>query len=317
MSRPWHASVPMVCLLGSAACELQEVTLAEPQDLVIAEVVLRAGASRQLAMLHRTHGSEQGVPDARIEVLDDEGGSFVLLPAADSLCLLPSDSAGARASTCYAGHTPVNAVRADAAYDLLVELPGGGLLTGSTTLPGDFTLLQPAPGTCRLSPGETLDLAWSPADRTWAYIVETLLTGIRAPLAQRGIMIEQDSLRLLGLAVARNDTTILFPTEFGLFERFDPELTDALVLLQQGLLDGVDADIVIGAADRNWVNWARGGNFNPSGFVQVPSVFGDGTGVFGSVVARTLRVTTRPDATLPSCRVAQEQPRAVELSRRS
>lgn len=301
-------------ILALGACELQQVTLAEPEDIVVAEVVLEAGATRQLALLHRTHGSDGGVPDARIEVRDDAGASFLLLPAPDSLCLLPSDSAGARTSTCFAADTPTDAVMEDRTYHLHIDLPGAGAIDGTTTVPGAFDLLRPVSDACYLPAGDTLDLAWTPSDRTWAYIVETLLIGIREPLARRGITIEQDTIRLLGLAVARDDTTIVFPTEFGLFDRFNADLTDALVVLQQGLLDGVDADIVVGAADRNWVNWARGGNFNPSGFVQVPSVFGAGTGVFGSVVTRRLRVTTRPGAALAPCRAGQQP---VGLNRRS
>lgn len=51
----------------------------------------------------------------------------------------------------------------------------------------------------------------------------------------------------------------------------------------------------IAAGDRNYVNWLRGGRFNPSGMIRVPSVHGDGTGVFGSVAStRRLLITTFP-----------------------
>jgi hypothetical protein len=59
--------------------------------------------------------------------------------------------------------------------------------------------------------------------------------------------------------------------------------------------------VVVAAADRNYVNWVRGGNFNPSGLVRVPSVRGDGTGVFGSIVAKTVVLTTVPESTAPAC----------------
>ena len=60
----------------------------------------------------------------------------------------------------------------------------------------------------------------------------------------------------------------------------------------------------IAAADRNYVNWVRGGNFNPSGQVRVPSVRGDGTGVFAATVVRSLRVFAAPPGApydLPLC----------------
>ena len=47
---------------------------------------------------------------------------------------------------------------------------------------------------------------------------------------------------------------------------------------------------MISATDRNYVNWVRGGNFNPSGQVRVPTIRGDGTGVFASTVTRTFEV---------------------------
>jgi hypothetical protein len=52
----------------------------------------------------------------------------------------------------------------------------------------------------------------------------------------------------------------------------------------------VVADVVIAAADRNYVNWERGGNFNPSGLVRIGSVRGDGFGVFGSLVVKSFQI---------------------------
>ena len=42
------------------------------------------------------------------------------------------------------------------------------------------------------------------------------------------------------------------------------------------------------------MNWARGGNFNPSGLIRIPSVFGDGTGFFGTATQRSLNVVSAP-----------------------
>ena len=99
----------------------------------------------------------------------------------------------------------------------------------------------------------------------------------------------EDPLYLFGLAIAARDTTIVFPGEFGVFSRADLDF-EVSTLLQKGLPAGVGATVSVGAVDRNWVNWARGGNFNPSGVVRVPSVRGDGTGVFGAGVIRTFGV---------------------------
>jgi len=60
------------------------------------------------------------------------------------------------------------------------------------------------------------------------------------------------------------------------------------------------AAVTIAAADRNYVNWERGGNFNPSGAVRVASIRGGGTGVFGSMVPLTFTVTV--GGSQPACK---------------
>jgi hypothetical protein len=118
---------------------------------------------------------------------------------------------------------------------------------------------------------------------------ETVIVGIKDAFAPLGIDVKSDTLELLGLSISASDTTIVFPGEFGIFSRFelDQELATSL---QDGLPAGVRAPVMISATDRNYVNWVRGGNFNPSGQVRVPSVRGDGTGVFASSVTRTFEV---------------------------
>ena len=67
-------------------------------------------------------------------------------------------------------------------------------------------------------------------------------------------------------------------------------------------LAGVTAEVSITAVDGNYVNWARGGNFNPSGQVRVPSLSGDGTGVFGTTVGRSFDVLVSNESSgLPAC----------------
>lgn len=105
---------------------------------------------------------------------------------------------------------------------------------------------------------------------------------------------------LFGLSISNQDTTVLFPSEFGLFQRFDEGLTAALIAIQTGLPPGVVADVTVAAADRNYVNWERGGNFNPSGLIRVASIRGAGTGTFGSLVPRRFVVRT-DSGNFPAC----------------
>ena len=96
----------------------------------------------------------------------------------------------------------------------------------------------------------------------------------------------------------------MFPSEFGVFDRFDLE-QDLALRLQRGLPAGTDAVVTIAAVERNYVNWVRGGSFNPSGQVRVASLRGDGTGVFGAAVVRRFSVVAEsgpggsPDCPIP------------------
>jgi hypothetical protein len=292
-------------LFGPAACELQDVTIADVGEAVIAEVLLQAGAERQLALLHRTLGTKSGaaVPGAIIEVRDAAGRVLVYEPARDEDCLdVDEDRQDLVVGSCYRSvANPPFTVQPAATYSLSITLRDGGRLAGRTTVPGPFSITVPAAVRCAVPVDSTLELVWTTSSGAWVYVVETSLAGIRAALRPAGIDVPRDPLRLFGLAIAGQDTSIVFPSEFGLFDRADPELGPVLVALQKGLPPGVEADVVVAAADRNYVNWARGGNFNPSGVVRVPSVSGDGTGVFGSLVPLRRRLESSADRTLPRC----------------
>jgi hypothetical protein len=141
------------------------------------------------------------------------------------------------------------------------------------------------------------EIAWTRSETAWAYLTETRIYGLREALEPLGIEVENDPLNLLGLSISAADTTVIYPSELGVFSR--TELDQDLALeLQKGLPVGTEAVVVVAATDRNFVNWARGGNFNPSGPVRIPSVLGDGTGVFGSVVVRSFQVSA--DSDLPA-----------------
>ena len=117
-------------------------------------------------------------------------------------------------------------------------------------------------------------------------------------------MVVEDPLKLLGLSISDQDTTIVFPSEFGIFDRFDLN-QDLATRLQDGLPPSTTAQVSITAVEGNFVNWARGGNFNPSGQVRVPSLRGDGTGVFAATVSRGFLVVSSEQAgPLPDCPIS-------------
>ncbi|MGH7460725.1 MAG: hypothetical protein ACREMA_06810 [Longimicrobiales bacterium] len=290
--------------LLAAGCELQEVQLAQADDVIIAEVILRAGASSQLAWLHRTRGSAARDPlveHATVRIEAAHGGILELTPAPEELCMLDrEDTETGTHGSCYASFVNAMEIVEGETYRLTVTLSNGGNLTGTTSVPADFTLLRPTTASCSVMPLTQLDVSWTPSSGAWVYAAETSLRGIRAALEPYHVDVTRDPLRLFGLSVSARDTTIAFPSEFGVFDRFDEDLVGALTFLQQGLPAGVTAEVVIAAADRNYVNWERGGGFNPSGTVRVPSVHGAGTGVFGSLVPRSFQVRVG-DTSRPPC----------------
>ncbi|MGD8277522.1 MAG: hypothetical protein PVH00_05825, partial [Gemmatimonadota bacterium] len=83
------SAIALLAVPAFAACELQQVSLADVGDEVIAEVILEAGAPRQLALLHRTLGAGETarVDGAHIEVRDAAGGGLVFQPVDDDVCL--------------------------------------------------------------------------------------------------------------------------------------------------------------------------------------------------------------------------------------
>ncbi len=292
----WAILIGISALLGG--CELDEVALAAPEDLLVAEVYLRVGeeGSEVMAFLHSTLGPGKGqaVPGARIVVTLPDGDPVTLDAVDPAICLEESTVEDVEGS-CYAASGPALATLTSG--DLVtteILAPDGRRLDGTTTIPGAFALYTPSVSdSCSIAPGQSFEVVWSPSDGAWLYSAETLIWDLPEALAAQGIEVEEDPLYLLGVSVSEEDTTVVFPTEFGVFERFDLD-RDLALAVSEGLPAGTSADVTIGALDRNYMNWVRGGSFNPSGLVRIPSLRGDGTGVFGSVVRRSFRVVTAP-----------------------
>ena len=293
MSRGLGTTCALAALLAAlAACELQELTVARSEDVVVAEIYLSSdvGGVSGAAWIHRTlggGGSTQELFSADVFLRAESGASTVRLrPDEPSVCAgdeLPEDFPG----SCYfAGPLDPRHFGPGSFVEAIVRLPDGGRITGQTRVPGPYELRTPRINRrrkCSLEPAQRLTVEWTRAEGAWAYISETQIINLTAALEDTNIEVEEDPLLLVGLSVSETDTTIVFPSEFGLFDR--PNLgRDLALVLQEGLPFGTQAEVVIAAADRNYVNWVRRGAFNPSGIVRVPSLHGDGTGVFGSVV---------------------------------
>jgi len=298
----------VACMGG---CELTQTTLVQAADEVVAEVNVQVypgtPGSVLTAFLHRTVDPSgtlsEEVPGAGVVVRRPDGATIELAPTDRGTCVEATPPTGG--GTCYWANLGVtDRIRPGERLEVSITLPDGGTLKGTTTVPGDFALLTPGQeGLCKVPPETPVEVRWSRSDGAWAYVNEALIEGLRAALAPEGITVDQDPLYLLGISVSAADTTIVFPGEFGVFDRF--ELDQGLALaLQKGLPAGTNASVTITAADRNYSNWVRGGNFNPSGRVRIPSLQGDGTGVFASTVTRSFTVLVPDDSTAynaPAC----------------
>lgn len=295
--------------LASAGCELTEVTVAEPEDLVVVEGLVQLGPG-QLGLpavgvsvfLHRTIRGDEGlsdpVPGAEVTLVRPAAGAAVELVEAETIARCVTSTPLEGRGTCYTvvDLEPLYDLEGGERLELRIALADGGVIRGAATLPGDFRPLV-GPPLCSLAPDASLELRWSRSEGAWAYLSQAAIFGLPGALAARGIEFAEDPLELTGFSISAADTTIVFPAEFGVFERADLD-REVAVALQKGLPPPTRARIAVVAVDRNYVNWQRGGNFNPSGTVRVPSVQGDGTGSFGAALVEVLDVEvgigTRP-----------------------
>ena len=302
-----RGGVSVAAALGLAGCELTEVTLAEPEDVLVAEAYVRIGdgTDQVTAFLHWTNGT--GDPAtlfaAEVVLLPEEGETIPLFWTGISECLqLDSVEEGEVGGVCFAPVDELDEVLSPGIrVGIQISLPDGRVIEGETDIPEDIQLIRPqATVYCGLPPGRNLDFVWNQSEGAWAYSAEAEITGLRLALEPQGIEVEEDSIYLLGLAVSEADTSIAFPREFGVFSRFDLQ-QEVGVALQAGLPQGAHAVVAIAALDKNYVNWVRGGNFNPSGAVRISSLRGDGVGVFASAVRRSIEVLGIQGSGIPPC----------------
>jgi len=296
----------------AGACTLTDVTIPDSEDVVSVEAVLRTDAPVQTLILHRSlNGRDvEGIPGARVTVTTQAGRAITFREGEDD-CYRVSrfyfrERPGSVAATCYESRDSEGAwVTAGATYRLRVETPDGRVIQGRTRVPGRFALARLPFATsetervnamCALPPNTTFPVVWTRSDSAASYVAPLRIFNLSAALAARGITANiPEPLELTGIAVSERDTTILLPGQFGVFDRFDTD-NAALTAIQSGFPEGVVAEMVVAAIDRNYLNGVRGGSFNPSGQVRVSSVTGDGVGVFGSVVPLYVRFRVMTEA---------------------
>jgi hypothetical protein len=279
----------------TSGCELTEEVLAPAEDIVVAEALVQLredlDGQRILVFLHRTVSGERSVavPGARVVVTGPRGLEIVVPETTENECVAATPDI-VPAGTCYyieddqgLGLEPGDRL------ELSIETATGEALVSATTIPAEHEIVTADGPWCWALPDTQVEVTWTASRDAWAYFAEALVNDLDDALQGEGIEVETDPFYLTGISVSASDTTIGFPGEFGVFDRADIA-TDLALRLQVGIPEGVVSDVAITAVDRNYTNWVRGGNFNPSGQVRIPSVRGEGTGYFGSTVVRTIQV---------------------------
>lgn len=291
MRCPRMTAAAAVLLL--AGCTIADVTVPPSEDRLVVEAVLRTDVLRQTLLLHRSVRDQASVGEPGAQVVVTGGGrEFVFEETTEPCYAIGAGYEGSEVAvnaSCYASSGDDGRwVQPGQTYELRVRTGRGEVAQAITTVPGSFRAngirttsrndrIEPV---CSLPPSTPLPVSWTPSPGAWGYLAPLTIYGLSGTTPPR--FNAPDPMELVGVSVSASDTTLLLPGEFGLFDRFDFN-QDLLRALQAGLPDGTAARVVIAAADRNYINGVRGGNFNPSGQVRISSVVGDGVGVFGSL----------------------------------
>ncbi len=312
----WTSALLAPLALGS--CELAEVEIEPVPDLVVAavSVVLTIDpldpsrvdtrAFALLAVSEQTFARE--LPGASVTIVGESGRSLHLREVSDPLvtCVTQLEGGTRRpAGSCHVAAVPGAHFAPGERLSLMVELPDGGILRGESRMPGIFTptALSLRDGRCRLDPDTGYRFNWAHSAGSWAYLAEARLVGLG------DLWPNQESLLLEATLRRDDEPQLAFPRDL-LFEIVDR--WELARVLHQGLPAGASAQIAVGALDRNWANWVRLGRIDLEGEVRIPSVFGDGTGMFGTAVRWKLEVESRAtdpragDDDLPLCGPALE-----------
>lgn len=307
MIRTIRPALVAAALAAAAGCSLAEVATDPGADVVVVEAVLRTDQARQQVLLHRSlQGTFAGGVDfARVVVTGEDGRAHTFPQSSACYRVDPayaeSDSIDVSASCYVAAPADTGWLAPGKTYDLRVETPDGKVILGRTHVPRSFTVpsvrgvSDDGVKTCSLAPGTGFTLLWTRAEGTDSYVADLSISG----LATHGIP-APEPFELRGLAISEEDTTIVLPAEFGVFERFNYD-SDLFRAIEHGFPSGINLSLALAAADRNWVNSVRGGNFNPSGQLRISTVTGDGVGMFGSLVVQHIEIPVTQRADIVRC----------------
>ena len=288
------ALLPMLaaCELGWTAVEEKALVIASVTVVLTVDAMDSTVRSTDVLALLVRDSIDKRVPEASVRIVGKSGRTLRLeeLPDTSEAC---RTAAGALTTgTCYVASVPSAYFAPLEELSLRVATPDGEQLHGASAIPAVFTplYLSLQGGRCRVSPDTNYKIEWHSVDGGWAHIAEAEFTGLR-----RNLWDHPDPLYLTAAWMVPSYS---YPSSMGfprkLIEDDVPwEARIAARRLETGLPWGVTAHLAVAAIDRNWANWIRPGQIHLAGEVPVPSVFGDGTGMFGTAVRWTATLESR------------------------
>lgn len=311
------ARFPLVLLgaavIGLAGCDVTDVPTGSGQRMIVASatVVLTIDPAepsridtRAVALVSEAYQQLlTEVPGAAVRVTGASGRSLSLVEEEDPLgacTVLPEDLYGEDGplgivGSCHTATAPSAVFAPGEVLTLAVTTPDGAVLEGTSRMPDAFVPqgLSVEDGRCRVEPGTGYRFAWVPVEGAWAHVGEAEITGLSP-----GLWSSSDALYLPVTVLGRGHevTDMVFPRDFLLELLSDVDNVELHRTLDAGLPGGARAEVTIAALDRNWANWIREGRLNINGETVVPSVFGDGTGMFGTAVRWKVEVESRAAA---------------------
>ena len=278
------------CTLGWTEVEEEALVAASVTVVLTVDPVDSTVRSTDILAFLVRDSVDGRVPGASVRVtnLSDRTLTLEELPDTSEACL--TDREAPAAGTCYIASVPSAYFAPLEELTLLVNTPDGKELYGFSRIPGLFTpsRLSLQDGRCRVNPETNYKIDWRSIRSTWAYIAEAEFMGLRDNLWD-----EPGPLYLTAAWMVSSYPSYMgFPRK--LIEGEVPfAARKAARRLETGLPWGVTVDLAVAAIDENWANWIRPGQINVAGEVPVPSVFGDGTGMFGAAVRWTATIESR------------------------
>lgn len=248
-TRAAAACAMLVAALGGCELMREPTPLDAVPELIAVHAILVAGQETASVLVTRANPHDPAltwadpVPDASVRLIRGEQ-SIELVPGGDCEQRFGVPGEADLSAGCYTGAVPGGIV-VGARYGLEATLPGGGTITGATTVPEPPTLVAPAPGAeieMRVLP----ELEPAPFVATW-----------RADPPNRRMEVGLLADRQECVAMLREDSYGSSTHYLDVTGAASATLRTGLVECGEGVPARLDARLVLAIYDANYSEYAR------------------------------------------------------------